>query len=249
MATVERPSPTAAQTHEGAAPYWSLAGLTRGAVLAAPVLPGLVVFAAAFGTLAAQRGLSLLEATAMSAIVFGGASQLAAMEAWDNPLTATVIVALALVVGVVNMRLLLMSASMRPWLGSLPAWQSYPALYFLSDASWLMTTRYRAEGGNDVSVFVGTSLTIWATWVGATVPGYLLGELIADPLRFGLDMVMPAMFIAMLVPLWRGPRRAVPWLIAGAAALIASILLPGWWFVIVGALAGCIAGGFVDERA
>ena len=242
MATVEHGPPSER------APTWSLAGLARGALTAAPVLPSLVMFAAAFGTLAAQRGLSLAEATAMSAIVFGGASQLAAMEAWENPLTVSVIVALALVVGIVNMRLLLMSASMRPWLGGLPAWQSYPALYVLSDASWLMTTRYRAEGGNDVSVFVGASLTIWATWVGATVPGYLIGELI-DPRRFGLDMAMPAMFVAMLVPLWRGPRRAVPWLVAGAAALAASSLLPGWWFVIIGALAGCIAGGFIDEPA
>jgi predicted branched-subunit amino acid permease len=249
MATREDRPRATLPPHEQARPYWSLAGLARGAALAAPVLPTLVMFAAAFGTLAAQRGLSLVETTAMSAIVFGGASQLAAMEAWENPLTATVIITLALVVGIVNMRLLLMSASMRPWLGSLPAWQTYPALYVLSDASWLMTTRYRADGGNDVSVFVGASLALWVTWVAATVPGYLIGELIADPRRFGLDMAMPVMFVAMLVPLWRGPRRALPWLVAGAAALVASILLPGWWFVIVGALAGCVAGGFIDERA
>ncbi|HYS48098.1 MAG TPA: AzlC family ABC transporter permease [Xanthobacteraceae bacterium] len=236
-------------SHDHAPPYWSLGGLGHGALLAAPALPGIVVFAAAFGTLAAERGLTLLEATAMSAIVFGGASQLAAMEVWENPLTPAVIVALALVVGAVNMRLLLISASMRPWLGSLPSWQTYPALYFLTDAGWLMATRYRAEGGADVSVFVGASLALWATWVASTVPGYLLGELIADPRRVGLDMVMPAVFVAMLVPLWRGPRRAIPWVVAGAVALVVASLTPGWWFVIAGAVAGCIAGGFVDEPA
>ncbi len=235
--------------HHSAAPFWSLAGLARGALLAAPALPGIVAFAAAYGTLAAKRGLTLVEATLMSAIVFGGASQLAAVELWETPLTLAVAATVVLITAAVNMRLLLMSASMRPWLGGLPAWQAYPALYFITDASWLMATRYRADGGADAAVFLGASLALWATWVISTVPGYLVGELIADPRRFGLDLVMPCVFVAILVPLWRGPLRAIPWAVAGAVALAAAQLVPGWWFVIIGALAGCIAGGFVDDRA
>src|SRR5205085_2282742 len=34
------------------------------------------------------------------------------------------------------------------------------------------------------------------------------------------DLVMPVFFAAMLIPLWRGPRRGVAWLIAGAVALV-----------------------------
>ena len=229
-------------------PFWSWAGLGRGAWLAAPALPGIVVFALAFGTLAAKRGLTLIEATMMSLIVFGGASQLAAMELWERPLTWTVVAALVLVTAAVNMRLLLMSASMRPWLGGMPAWQTYPALYFITDASWLMARRYRAEGGSDVSVFLGASLTLWATWVISTVPGYLIGELIVDPKRFGLDMVMPSVFVALLVPLWRGPRHMIAWAVAAAVALVVASLVSGWWFIIAGAVAGCIVGGFLDER-
>ena len=146
------------------------------------------------------------------------------------------------------MRLLLMSASMRPWLGGMPAWQTYPALYFITDASWLMARRYRAEGGSDVSVFLGASLTLWATWVISTVPGYLIGELIVDPKRFGLDMVMPSVFVALLVPLWRGPRHMIAWAVAAAVALVVASLVSGWWFIIAGAVAGCIVGGFLDER-
>jgi hypothetical protein len=41
-----------------------------------------------------------------------------------------------------------------------------------------------------------------------------LGEvskaLVTEPKRFGLDLVMPCFFLVMLVPLWRGLRRANP---------------------------------------
>jgi len=51
------------------APYWSFAGLARGARLCGAMVPGTVVFAAAYGTLAAQKGLTLSETVLMSALV------------------------------------------------------------------------------------------------------------------------------------------------------------------------------------
>jgi len=50
----------------------------------------------------------------------------------------------------------------------------------------------------------------------------------------------------MLVPLWRGPRRGVAWVIAGAVALAVQHFVPGWWFIVAGSIAGAIAGGFLE---
>jgi len=47
--------------------------------------------------------------------------------------------------------------------------------------------------------------------------------------------------------LWRGARRAIGWVIAGAVALVVSYLVPGWWFIVAGALTGSIVGAFIDE--
>jgi predicted branched-subunit amino acid permease len=55
-------------------------------------------------------------------------------------------------------------------------------------------------------------------------------------------------FAAMLVPLWRGARRALAWCVAGAVALAVDYFVGGWWFVLAGALAGSAAGGFIDDR-
>jgi predicted branched-subunit amino acid permease len=231
----------------GATARWTLQGFAIGARYALPIVPPTLVFAMAFGTVAAQKGVTLVEAMLMSALVFGGAAQLASMEAWNPPLTPSVIVTLAMITAVVNMRLLLMTASFRPWLGNLPAWQSYPTLLFTTDASWLIAERYRAEGGSDASVLLGSGLLLWIIWVPATVAGHVLGALVSDPRTFGLDQVMPIFFVAMLVPLWRGPRRAIPWCVAGAVALVVQTFVPGYWYVVTGALAGSVAGGLIDE--
>jgi predicted branched-subunit amino acid permease len=227
---------------------WSRAGLIEGARLSLPLLPGTLAMAAAIGTLAAQKGMTLLETTLMSALVFAGASQLVALEVWVPRFGWAALATVALVTATVNLRYFLMTASMRPWLVGMPAWKVYPALMFTVDANWLVAMRYHGDGGRDPGVFLGCGVTLWLFWVAGTVPGHILGGLIRDPGRYGFDLALPAFFAAMLVPLWRGPRWALPWAVAGATALVVSLLLPGWWFIIAGALAGSFAGGFVDER-
>ncbi|HEY0439293.1 MAG TPA: AzlC family ABC transporter permease [Xanthobacteraceae bacterium] len=228
-------------------PRWTRAGIVEGVRLSLPVVPGTIVMAAAIGALAAQKGLTLTETTLMSALVFAGASQLVALEVWTPAFTLSALLTVALVTGIVNLRYILMTASLRPWLAQMPAWQVYPALMLTVDAGWIIAMRYRAEGGRDAGVFLGTGLIMWVVWWAGTIPGHLLGGLIHDPRPYGLDLALPAFFAAMLVPLWRGPRWAISWVVAGGVALAVSWLVPGWWFIIAGALAGSVTGGFIDE--
>jgi predicted branched-subunit amino acid permease len=230
-------------------PVWSLDGLRLGAALMAPALPGMMAFAVAVGATEARKGFSLAEAMLMNLMAYAGASQMVAMEAWPQRITLAGVAALALLVGTVNARMLLFGASLRPWLGPLPAWQVYPLLQLTTDPGWIICMRYRAEGGNDAGVFLGGALAVWVAWLFATMVGYLAGALVADPRAIALDLVLPIFFSAMLVPLWRGRRRAIAWGIAGAVALATEHLVSGWWFVITGALAGSIAEGFVEDAA
>ena len=229
------------------APYWTLPGLAEGAWRSGALLPGTAIFSLAFGTVAAQKGLSLADAVLMNALVFAGAAQLVALEVWTNPLALGTVASIALLTAIVNARFVLMGAALRPWMGALPAWQVYPPLLLTTDATWIVGMRYRAEGKGDASIYLGAGLAIWAVWVAAVVPGYLLGAFISDPKRFGIDLMLPIFFAAMLVQIWRGPRRAIGWAVAGAVALVAAQLVAGWWFVVIGAVAGSIVGGFVDD--
>jgi len=232
---------------KSSAPYWSLEGVALGVRLMLPLVPGMIAFAIAVGSAAAGNGLSFVESTLMNVLVYAGVSQLVALGVWPEQLTIASIAALALLAGTVNARMLLLGASLQPWLGPLPAWQTYPMLHLLTDPGWIAAMRYRREGGSDAGVFLGGALLVFALWMAAASAGYLLGALVPNPRAFALDLVMPIFFAAMLVPLWRGRRRALPWVVAGVVALAVSYLVEGWWYVIAGSLAGTLAGGFVDD--
>jgi predicted branched-subunit amino acid permease len=107
--------------------------------------------------------------------------------------------------------------------------------------------RYRDHGGADATFYLGGGIVLYFTWMVAAVPGFLLAEQLTDPRKYGVDLVMPAFYAAMLVPAWKGPRRAIPWVVSGVVALIVHWLAAGWWFIIAGALSGAITAGFMDE--
>ena len=190
-----------------------------------PVMPGMFAFAAAVGATSARKGLSLAETVLMNITVYAGASQLVALEVWPERVTFAAMAALALITAIVNARMLLMGASLQPWLGGLPAWHIYPLLHLITDPGWLVAMRYRSEGGNDVSRPARRqSRSCGSAGISSAITGFLLGSLIADPRAVGLDLVMPIFFSAMLIPLWRGSRRAVAWVVAGAVALAVQYL-------------------------
>lgn len=224
-------------------------GLLHGARLALPVIPGLVAYCIAFGTAAAHKGLSSGETLAMSAIVYAGAAQMLSLELWQQVWSPGTLATLALVTATVNARMILMGASIQPWIRQAPTPFNAVNLFFLTDASWLIGTRYHAEGGRDLAVLFGAGIVIWVSWVSATLPGYFAGALLPDTRLLALDLILPIFFATMLVPLWRGVRAAaLPWGVAGVVALATQALVPGYAFIVAGALSGAITGALVRER-
>lgn len=231
-------------TAQGAPAIFTRSGLAEGMRAVIGLVPGVVVFAAAFGTASARAGMTLAEAVLSSALVFAGASQLVALELWTDHWTLPAFLAVVIVTTTVNARMILMGASLHRWIAALPPRQLWPSLFVLTDANWAIGERYRRDGGRDYGVVFGAGIALWILWLVGTVPGHLLGSLIDNPARFGIDMVMPIFFAAMAVPLWRGVRRSVPWLVAGAVSVASWFVLPGYSFIVVGSLAGALAGAF-----
>ena len=229
-------------------PRWTLDAFRHGAWAMLPLMPGVLAFGFAFGTVAARKGFTLLDTFVMSATVFSGMAQFVVVGAWPDALTLSAVAGAGIVTATVCSRFVLVGASLRPWFGGSPAHKVYPALYFLTETNWLLSMRYYNEGGRDPAYFVGSGAMVWSSWVVGTMPGYLLGAAIGDPRRVGLDLVMPVFFAAMLVPLWRGARRAGAWLVAGVVALAVDHWVGGWWSALAGALAGSVSGGLLDDR-
>ena len=232
-----------------AAAYWSRDAVMPGAIAIGPILPGTLAFGMAFGALCAQKGFTLAEVELMMATVYGGLSQYVAVQSWPATLTPASILTLGLVTLTVNIRFFLMTASMRPWFGTLPPWQAYPAMLLVTDGGWLAAMRYREHGGANALFYVSGGIVLYLVWLVSSIPGYLLAEQLSDPEKFGVDLAMPAFFAALLVPAWKGPRRAIPWAVAGAVALTVHWLVPGYWFIIAGAVSGSLSAGLIDEPA
>jgi predicted branched-subunit amino acid permease len=232
----------------GPPPTWSLDGVRAGAAAMIPAVPGVAIFGAAFGALAADRGLTMFESVLMSGVVFAGVLQIASMEIWTPQITPALVLTIAFTSLVINLRMLMMGASMRPWLAHAPSVQVYPALYIMTDTNWVSALRYRREGGTDAGYLLGGGLAIWCTFVPATGIGQYFGSLLSDPKPYGIDMILPLFFVAMLAPMFESTRRSLPWAIAGAVAIGVQYLLPGFWYIIIGTLAGAIAGGFLGDE-
>jgi branched chain amino acid efflux pump len=234
--------------HLHAPAFWSRDGIVPGIYAIAPMLPGTLAFGLAFGALCAQKKFSLAEVEVMMAVVYGGLSQFVAVQSWPDTLTVSTIATLALLTTTVNIRFALMSASLRPWFGTLPAWQAYPSMMLVTDGGWLAATRYREHGGANAWYFVGGGLVLYVVWLVSSIPGFLLAGQLTDPKTYGVDLVMPAFYAAMLVPAWKGPRRAIPWVVAGIVALAVHWLVPGYWFIISGAIAGSVSAGVMSDE-
>ena len=226
---------------------WTSEGFRLGALEILPLMPGLFAFGLAFGTVAARKGFTLADAMLMSGTVYAGVAQLVALETWPDKLTLPVIGGIVFVTALISSRFLLIGASLRPWLGSQPASKMYPTLFLLVEPNWLMSMRYRTNGGSDPAYLLGGGVVIYFIWIMATAAGHLLGTSIGDPRAFGIDMVMPAFFVAMLISMWRGFRKSSGMLIGGGVAIAIDFLFGGVWYLIVGALVGSIAGGFIDD--
>ena len=215
----------------------TLKGLAQGVALSLPFVPGFLVFGAAVGTSAGQKGFSLFETMAMNGLVYAGASQLMALQLWTDHWTLTTLLAVVGVVAAVNLRFVLMGASLHPLIGKAPKRIVYSSLFAMADANWIITLRYHAEGGRDLGVLVGCSVFLWCLWVLAAIPGYLAGAFI-DARTYGLDFAMLLTFTSMTVPVVRRARKLAPFAIAASVALLSSLLVPGYWFIIMGAIAG-----------
>lgn len=227
-------------------PHFSLAGLAHGARIVLPAFPGMIMFAVAFGTSAAQKGLTLAQALSMSAFVYAGAAQMVALQIWQDVWSPTTLLTVITVTGVVNARMILLGATLHPWLRNEPIARTALNLFVIGEANWLVATRYYNEGGRNTGVLLGAGLTLWVVWNLSTLTGFFLGALVPEPKRFGLDLVMPIFFGLMLVPLWKGAKPALPWLIAGIVSLVVHALVPGYFFIVAGALSGVIAGMLIE---
>ena len=227
------------------APHF-LADARRGLIDIMPMLIGAVPFAMLCGALAAQKGLSPAELGLMSATVYAGGAQFIAIDMWTSPTPILAIVSTTLLV---NARHLLMGAAIAPHLLHLPPAARRLYIPLLTDESWAVGMRRAHTHGLTPGYLLGMLVPFYLQWPAAGIVGCVFGGLVADPARYGFDFVFTAVFLCLVAGLWRGRRSAPPVLAAALTATVTHLLLPGVWYIFLGAVAGTVAGALTAPDA
>jgi 4-azaleucine resistance transporter AzlC len=211
-----------------------------------PVAISIASYGVVWGVLAGQAGLTPLEVVLMSGGVYAGASQFVALDLWAP--VGVPIVSIVVATAIVNLRMLLMTATLGPPFEQVPRWKALLAMFLVSDEVWAMTMAQRAKGGGGPAFMLGCGTLAWVGWVGSTLTGRLLGAVIDDPTAYGLDFAFTATFLALLFSMWKGRGDLVPWLAGGVIAMGVSMVVPGTWYIIAGGLGGSFIGALLEHR-
>lgn len=209
------------------------------------MLIGALPFGIIFGTLAVSSGLSAGATLAMSALVFAGSAQFIAISLIAS---GTGLVVILLTTLIVNLRHMLYSASMLPYVRHLPQRWRVPLAFWLTDESFAVVHRYYLDATTPLAgkqwYFLGSCLAMYSNWFACTLVGVLLGHALPGMTGWGLDFAMVATFIGIIVPLLRTRPMLVAALVAAVVAVTANALpykLGLMLAAVLGVLAGVIA--------
>ncbi len=210
-----------------------------------PLLIGVFPFGMIYGALALDAGLSTAAAQMMSSMVFAGSAQFITTQLVRDFAPGFVIV---LTIAVVNLRHMLYSASLAPYLASLSVRWKVLLSYLLTDEAYAPSIiHYETDGIKPQShwFLLGAGLALWTTWQFSTAIGIFLGAAIPD--SWSLDFALPLTFIAMIVPVLKNRPAVAAALSAGLTAL-AAYSLPYKLGLILAALVGIAVGTFLEDR-
>ena len=185
---------------------------------ATPIVLGYIPIGFAYGVLAGKSGLSDANTILMSLIVFAGSAQFIAVGLFAS---GTGPAAVIITTFIVNLRHLLMAASLAP---HLKGWKKKQLAFFayeLTDETFALHAANPTKLADCKAEALSLNITAQCSWVAGTVLGVVAAGLIGDVKPFGLDYALAAMFIGLLVAQCRDRIKVFT---AIVAACIATLL-------------------------
>lgn len=213
-----------------------------GLFLIFPAVLAVIPFALILGAQAAQKGISPLETGLMSVLVFAGGSQFVAVDLWTDPAPW---LALGFAALLVNLRYVLMSASIATKLKRFPKWGRGLFIFFLADETWALAEKRAVETPLTVGFLLGLVPVFYLNWIVWTAIGAAIGSAFQNPERFGFDFALTAIFIGLAAGFWRGSRTGFGVAASAIAAALVYVAVDGPWYVMAGAIAGCLVAAFL----
>jgi predicted branched-subunit amino acid permease len=206
-----------------------------------PLLLPAIPFALVIGVAIAESSVPNLAGWFSSSFMFGGASQLTAVTLLGDGAGAVAAIIGALTV---NARHIMYSAALVPQFRTQPRWFRRFGPYLLLDQVFALASTHDAPPRNWRSYYIGAGATAWILWQLLVGAGVLFGPSISADLD--IDFVVPALFLGLLVPaLVRRPAAVAA--VVGAAVTAAFWQIPNRGGMLVGGIAGVVAGYLAES--
>ena len=171
-----------------------------------------------FGALSVAAGLDVWQTCVLSLLMFTGGSQFAFIGVIGSGGAGGAATATAALLGVRNSLYgLQMAPLLRP-----RGWRRLAAAQLTIDESTAVSLAQPDEPARRAG-FWAAGIGVFAFWNLATLGGALLGDLLGDPARWGLDGAAAAAFLALL---WPRLKQRQAQAIGVVAAVVAAIAIP-----------------------
>ena len=212
------------------------------------VVPGFAAWGLMTGVAMVKSGMSAVEATLMTLVVFAGSAQLAAIPLLVAGAPVWVILATAFCV---NLRFVVFSAHMRAYMMHLPGWERMLTGFLTTDLTYVQFVRRFPAPSEEPdqrlaqqSYLAGNGGLGWANWVASSLLGIVLADFI--PAAWGLGFGGILALLAISFSLTNDRMRVVAAAVAGTVAVI-TFALP-LKLNIVAAIAAAVAVCLVLEK-
>lgn len=193
-----------------------------------PVMAGYLVLGTAYGILMNSKGLSLIWILVASIFVYAGSMQFVAVSLLASAFDSLGAFLMTLMV---NARHLFYAISMLgKYRGS---GRIKPYLIFsLTDETFsIVCSAEPPQGTSRKWFYFFISLLDHSYWIAGSVLGGILGSLIEFDTK-GIDFVLTALFVVILINQWRSTKNHLPAMIGIASALLCRIIFGASNFII-----------------
>jgi predicted branched-subunit amino acid permease len=211
-----------------------------------PILFAIVPFAAVFGAVAIESGLSFGETMLTSLSIYAAASQYVMIDLMGQNVPVWSIV---LAVFAVNFRHVLYSASIGRTMGAFSTLQKALAFFLLVDPQFASSESRAAKSGLRPAYYFAYAAMIYSTWIAANCVGALFGSLIDSPATYGLDFILPLYFTGLVAGFHKRPSFAPVLAISASVSLLAWFTIGSPWHITLGGIAGLITAAALSKPA
>ncbi len=218
----------------------------NGAKKAIPIVLGYIPIGFAYGVLAREVGLTVLETILMSVMVYAGSAQLIGVGlfgAGANPL------GIIFTTFLVNLRHLLMSASLSLFFKKFPT-KVLPLVAFgITDETYAVNSVEFSSYERDHRFVLGLQLTSHFAWIAGGALGGLFYQLVPDTKALGFDFVLYAMFIFLITIQLNNMKLLIIAILSAVFAVLFNLFFPeNNWYIMASTIIAATIGVLWDEK-